>query len=735
VATELVIKINGDIKSYEKALEDAQERTASLEQGLAKLAKISAVAFAGLVAEIGLSVKAFASQQDATNRLSQALQNQGIYTDKLVDSYRDVASEVQKKTGMDDDQIVRAQATIQALIGQTQVTSQLTFAIADLAEAKGIDLQSSAELIGKGIQGHTTALGKLGIQIDEHLSKEQRTAEILKQVEQRFGGAAAAANQGLGGIRGLTNAFGDLQENLGQRFAPIIEVVIEKMTQFISTVADNKPLLDLIASVVTAGAVVAGLGLTIGTAGIAFLKLQAALEAAKIATSALSIVTKGLVGATGLGLLLIIASEIYLNWNTIWPKMQQVYQAFANNVGNLSAGLGQALFSMIKFDIAGVKAGLAQMKEAISKGYDDITKEIKPLDTKSGGKQDLGKLQAALAANAEEIADEKRKQAILQAERELNILRAEEASAQVIQLKQRELDTLKQISEQKNAEIRQTLQEHLELIQEAEDEARQNDLAQREEFQTQILDQSAQFLELDDQQKALFYQSGQSKLKADLETTRSIKLAYAQQQLAEDVKRRNVFLLEEEKFGLAYATIHNAMNSTVYKGTQEASGQLVQLSNSKNAQLKAIGKAAAVTQIAIDTAKGAMAVYANFQTAIPFPPVSIPLGLAAAGAMIAYGAERTANVIGAAEGGIITGGIPNIDSVPVMAQQGELVVPKKNFEEVVNAVRSQREGNPGESSSGAGFAEIVISFKDDLMEFIEAKLVERSRLNISIQGA
>jgi hypothetical protein len=32
-------------------------------------------------------------------------------------------------------------------------------------------------------------------------------------------------------------------------------------------------------------------------------------------------------------------------------------------------------------------------------------------------------------------------------------------------------------------------------------------------------------------------------------------------------------------------------------------------------------------------------------------------------------------------------------------------------------------------------AEIVISLKDDLVDFIEARLVERQRLNISMAGA
>jgi len=48
-----------------------------------------------------------------------------------------------------------------------------------------------------------------------------------------------------------------------------------------------------------------------------------------------------------------------------------------------------------------------------------------------------------------------------------------------------------------------------------------------------------------------------------------------------------------------------------------------------------------------------------------------------------------------AKGGIVTGGISGRDSVPAMLMPGELVAPAKNFDEVVNAVSSQREGSNG----------------------------------------
>ena len=67
-----------------------------------------------------------------------------------------------------------------------------------------------------------------------------------------------------------------------------------------------------------------------------------------------------------------------------------------------------------------------------------------------------------------------------------------------------------------------------------------------------------------------------------------------------------------------------------------------------------------------------------------------------------------------------------------MLMPGELVVPTRNYEEVISSVAGSR---TGEGAVGGGYAEISISLKDDLMNFIEMKLVERDRLGISIQGA
>lgn len=421
MANELVIKINGDIKDFKGALERAQGETEAFSGQLESMAKASAVAFAALTAGIGLSVKAFGESQAASNELTQAMQNAGVYSDELKNKYADQAKEIQRLTGIDDDAVISAKATMQAMIGQTEITEDLTKAMADLSVGKKMDLNSTAELISKGINGQTAGLKKLGIEIDESLTKEQRIVAITEQVNRKYGDMAAAANKGLGGVKGLNSAFGGFMEAIGERFAPLFERIIVSMTKFFLTISENKPLMDFISSALIAGTVVSGLGVILGTAGVLFLKLKAAMTAAGIATTAMSVSMKALVGATGLGLLVLLAAEIYLNWNTIWPRMQAVFQAFVNNISSLGYALGKILSGAVTLDLSKVKEGLSDAKSAIMQGYGEYEtlttnhqREIAAIEDKarkdeeSKNKTHVAELADVQVEGAKEVSKEKK---------------------------------------------------------------------------------------------------------------------------------------------------------------------------------------------------------------------------------------------------------------------------------------------------------------------------------------
>ena len=145
-------------------------------------------------------------------------------------------------------------------------------------------------------------------------------------------------------------------------------------------------------------------------------------------------------------------------------------------------------------------------------------------------------------------------------------------------------------------------------------------------------------------------------------------------------------------------------------------------------------KALAIAQIAVNRGIAMGAIPA--QTAM----IPYPANLAAAGNMaslininagLAAATVAAQAITGFAEGGAVEGGIAGMDSVPVLAQRGEIVAPRQNFEEVIGSVRAQRAAEElGVENAAGGAMEVIVAFKDDAFEIIEEKILERRNLGI-----
>ncbi len=681
---ELVIKISGDIKNYEDALDKASKETAGLSDSLSSVAQKSAIAFAALTAEIGFSVAAYRQSEEATNRLSAALQNQGIFSRDLVDKYKDQATAIQNLTGISDEAILNAQTAIQGYIGQKEVTQELTLAIADFAKAQGVDLSTAAQLVGKSIGTSTNALTRYGIEVDASATKAEKLDQVIVQLNARYSGQAAAAGAGLGAIVKLKETFGDLQEEIGARFAPALTFVANKLNQMLIFIKDNKGLVDFIAALLTAGAVVTGLATAVTLGGIAFLKLRAAMAAANVTMSLMTVGVRALVGATGLGLIVFAVTELALNWNTAWPRMQAVFQAFVNNISGLLGGLGTLLAGVFTANLENIKAGGRQLKEAFARGFNEATVEIKAPEV-SEESQNQALADAAAKRESLQQDHEERMAEIRRLAREVEQLERQQASEFLIEAKRQELESLKALDDE-NYEGDREVQ-----------------LARYEEARAIRTEQQA------------------------------AEYAVQQEKLAQQRQANDTFLKEQVKFGTAYATINKIMHSTIVQGSAQAFGELAALQQSNNSALKGIGKAAATAQIIFQTATSAMNIYAGFST---IPIIGPALGIAGAAAAIAFGAEQIGKVNAAADGGLITGpGGPTADVIPAMLSNGELVVPARNFEEVVGAVASQRSGvgTGQEQQTPPQSIELVLTLKDNLMDFIDVQANERERLGISLR--
>jgi tape measure domain-containing protein len=105
------------------------------------------------------------------------------------------------------------------------------------------------------------------------------------------------------------------------------------------------------------------------------------------------------------------------------------------------------------------------------------------------------------------------------------------------------------------------------------------------------------------------------------------------------------------------------------------------LSITGNRQLFEVAKAASIAQTLIAIPEAAQKAYTSLAA---FPP----LAAAAAAAAVTVGVARVeqirkTKITGFSEGGLVTGGVPGQDSVPALLTPGEVVVPEKNFDDVM----------------------------------------------------
>lgn len=215
----------------------------------------------------------------------------------------------------------------------------------------------------------------------------------------------------------------------------------------------------------------------------------------------------------------------------------------------------------------------------------------------------------------------------------------------------------------------------------------------------------------------------QEKESANVDTLITLKKKLEKER-ENQTKKRNVF----EKI----------MENEHLKNAQTAANQLVQLQNSKHKSLARIGKAAAIFQITTDTATGAISAYKSLAS-IPF--VGPALGAAAAGAVIAFGAERLSEAtsasfaVGAAE-------IPQ--DMQANIHRGEMIIPA-TFAESIRA--GELALSSGDSSAGLADAareesspisininfegaEFIGDISDEMIEHIGIRMAELIEENI-----
>lgn len=526
------------------------ESLKTIGDGLESIGKLATAAFGTLSGLVIASIKAYGDQEKATNSLNQSLVTQGIYTADLSKKYTELAAALQKKSTFADEEIIQAQSTLQSYLGQTQVTEGVVKATLDLAAAKGIDLNSAAQLVGKSIGTETNALAKQGIQLSDGASKTERLAEVVGKLSSKFGGQAEAQTKGVGSLIVMKNQMGEVLELIGERLAPVVVILAQYFTDFTSKIESNKSSFDGLVSVS-------------------------------------KLFVKGII--IGFSEVINIASSLGAMFGTLFGALAQ--------------------------------AASGQFKMA----WETL---------KSGNEE----------ANAEAIQRAKETDAVLA--------------------------SIDAASSERNA---RKAEAELELLN-AQSQAKKDQAALDDEFfamksEEELVKMQMQF----DMQNNMEAQNRIKQLNDE-----ALHATTREAQIAAHYKKRQAMTQAmydaELKLAVQNGDLMAVLNSKRVQDFDNTMSNLSKLQNSKNKEMVAIGKAAAIAHIAIDTARGAIAAYSSLAV---IPIVGPALGAVAAAALVAYGAEQIGRVNSAhmAEGGIVKSTPGGINAVIGEGGRDEAVIP------------------------------------------------------------
>ena len=663
---------------------------------------------AGLAKELGISF-------DEALAASTALTKNGAKpTAQAFTEFRAVLNSVILAQGKLKNESVEVAA---ALSLQNVEQKGIVGALEDLKIATDGDVVAIQKLLGSS-EALSAALALTGSQAGSF-------AQILGELGDET--ARATAFQDALAVKNATTekAFSRLSKSveaiviqLGERFAPLVNKLadgIGKLASKFNDLSDGQK--DNIANFIKWGLAITG-----GVAALATILVGAIKVSAIIATLA-GVFTTGGIAATGFwaavtgpvglavaGIVGVTAAVVSL-YNTLKAPELTGIEALNKKLDDLAKKREKlkdldriALLSGISKEQAAQR--LAELDAEIAKLEELRKQKLKTASTsEAGGGVDGGAVDttAADAAVAAELA-------------QVKMLEDEKARIETAAADRKAEENLARSEKEKEKKAEDAIAAAEQLVERLENEKEIEDT----------------FRELTAEEKLAFDEKEIEDLNNQILTKQEIENQNVVDGIKREAFRRNQYLKDEAKFGKTKAKalqverkFQEVLEKDEVRGAINVATQLIQLQNSKNSTLKAIGKAAAISRIAVETAQGAISAYASLSG---IPIVGPALGAAAAGALIVYGAERASNVRSAQRGGIVPNAIGGTrDRVPMMLEPDELVVPKglaPDFIQSVGRPDNQQGGSSAESPL------VMIGIEDDAVDFLTAKQRENTDLAI-----
>jgi hypothetical protein len=201
--------------------------------------------------QLKASLREFAESERGIRQMAAALETVGAPIPETVNRVEALIETLKRASVFDDEALRAAFTNLVTLSGDAAASMRVLPGVMELATARGIDLASAADMVGKALEGNVVILQRTGVRFSDAEKKVlefggamERAAVIAAKLAEQFGGRFAAdVDTTAGKIEKAKVAWHDFQEVIGKtllqtfgllaKFTELLDIPLRKLREFL----------------------------------------------------------------------------------------------------------------------------------------------------------------------------------------------------------------------------------------------------------------------------------------------------------------------------------------------------------------------------------------------------------------------------------------------------------------------------------------------------------------------